>query len=201
MPQVDFFGKIDPYYQVFYHDTKLYQSETVKNADHTFAWKEAKFNIPSKAIFKELIIKVWDKDTFSKDDLLFSVEIRYPFRCNSYTLGNTGAILKVLDDDGHSDSSLTEGSLDSSDNEAEFNGLSKEDKQKHLKKKRAAQKKNKKDAKFFKVLDLGNLGKYADQVKEKVEDAAVKVGIKKKEPTLMEKLTKCCRNKSGNDSD
>ena len=111
LPQTDFFGKIDPYFEVWYHDSKLFTSACFKNADNIVDWGQVSFEIPTRAIFQELNIKFYDKDTFSKDDLLLNVELRYPFRNKSYTLGESGAVLKVLDDDGDSDSDLTDGSL------------------------------------------------------------------------------------------
>ena len=60
---------------------------------------------------RELNIKFYDKDTFSSDDLMLEVEVRYPFRMKTYDLGETGARLAVLNDDGESADDESDGSL------------------------------------------------------------------------------------------
>jgi len=193
LPETDFFGKIDPYYEVYYHKTKLFTSPCHKNAERIVDWGVQTFQVPTRAVFRELNVKIYDKDTFSADDLLLNIEVRYPFRCNSYTLGNSGAVLKVLDDDGNSDSELTEGSLDSDDPDYSNAAIQNDEAAKEKKKNaRSKQKSGKKESGYFKIVDLGvfkdKVEEIKDKVADKVEDAAVKVGIKEKKPTFWEKI-------------
>ena len=112
LPDTETFGKIDPYYQVWFKDEKLYQSECVKNADQIVEWQPANFDIPGMAFMRELNVKIYDRDTFSSDDLIVDCQIRYPFRMKTYELGDTGARLAVLNDNGDSADEATDGSLE-----------------------------------------------------------------------------------------
>ena len=109
LPDKDIIGHIDPYYEIYFKDALLYKSEVLKGSHPE--WKVASFEVPKRAYMREPNLKVIDKDTFSKDDLLFEVEIRYPFRQKTYTIGDTPAQLMVLNDDGESADSLSDGSL------------------------------------------------------------------------------------------
>jgi len=111
LPDTDTFGKIDPYYEVWFKDEMLYKSECHKNADSIVEWAPATFQVPTLAFMRELNVKMYDKDTFTKDDLILEVEIRYPFRMKTYDLGETGAKLAVLNDDGESADDESDGSL------------------------------------------------------------------------------------------
>lgn len=109
LPDKDLIGRTDAYYELYFKDTLLYKSEVQKGSNVT--WDTATIDMPKRAYMRELVLKCFDKDRFSKDDLIFSVEIRYPFRMKTYTLGETGATLSVLNDNGESADSLSDGSM------------------------------------------------------------------------------------------
>ena len=65
LTDVEFFGKIEPYYTVSYGDKQVYKSREKRGVMPI--WEEAEFEVPKGV--KELVVKVFDKET-GKDELI-----------------------------------------------------------------------------------------------------------------------------------
>merc|ERR1712117_631686 len=114
----DLISKSDPYFEVYFpkdSETPLYKSEVIKNATDP-CWEPANFTLPKSAFMRHVRIRLMDKDTFTRDDLMLDCELRYPFRQKNYTFGEFArddetieARVCVLNDDGECDSSDDEG--------------------------------------------------------------------------------------------
>lgn len=102
-PDTDLIGSADPYFQVWFKDQILYQSEVAQIEDNAFQFEVATFEISRSALFREINLKIFDKDTFSSDDLMVEMEIRFPFQSKTYTIGDSGATVSVLNDSGEVD--------------------------------------------------------------------------------------------------
>jgi Ca2+-dependent lipid-binding protein len=65
LTDVEFFGKIEPYYTVSYGDKQVYKSREKRGVMPI--WEEAEFEVPKGV--KELVVKVFDKES-GKDELI-----------------------------------------------------------------------------------------------------------------------------------
>ena len=93
---LDVTGKSDPYYQVLAGEEVLYTSERLKNTSTPF-WKEAEFRVPVNNT--TLNIRVFDKDKTSRDDLIGSCAVPYPFVNDSYILWGQETGVFIVGDD------------------------------------------------------------------------------------------------------
>ena len=76
LPPKDLNGKADPYVVLTCGGARSKQKSTVQEKTLEPSWDDAKFEFRNIAGSSELIVQMFDKDTFSKDDPMGQVRVR-----------------------------------------------------------------------------------------------------------------------------
>jgi hypothetical protein len=79
---LDLNGKSDPYYKIIIDGYTQLKSEVIKkNLNPT--WNDAALTVPKNG--EDLIIEVWDHDTFTSDDFMGYIQMKLPSSVGTFS--------------------------------------------------------------------------------------------------------------------